>query len=84
MRRIAKALFIAAGLINFVPAIGVLGAERLGALYGIEFAGADLLLLMRHRALLLGLVGALLIVSAIRPRLRLIAADLNSPAISIG
>jgi hypothetical protein len=36
------------------------GAARLEGLYGVALAGDDLLLLMRHRAVLLGLVGAAL------------------------
>jgi hypothetical protein len=62
------------GLINFYPLIGVLGPAQLQSLYGLEFAGADLQVLMRHRAVLLGIVGGLLIIAAFRPTLRVVAA----------
>ncbi len=66
MRHIATTLFILVGLTNLLPVTGVLGAERLEGLYGVALAGDDLLLMMRHRAVLLGLVGAFILVAAIR------------------
>jgi hypothetical protein len=66
MRHAATSLFILVGLINLFPSTGVLGAARLEALYGVAVAGDDLLLMMRHRAVLLGLVGAFILVAAIR------------------
>jgi hypothetical protein len=45
------------GLINFVPAVGVLSAERLESAYSIRLVSNDLVILMRHRALLFGLLG---------------------------
>ncbi|MGQ0384520.1 MAG: phosphopantetheine adenylyltransferase [Gammaproteobacteria bacterium] len=77
MRKLATALFALVGLINAFPVTGVLGAERLASLYGLAFTGADEMLLMRHRAVLLGLVGGLLLVAAWRPRLRVVAAILG-------
>ena len=74
MRLIATASFIFAGLVNLLPATGVLGAERLQALYGIAFSGTDLLVLMRHRAVLFGIVGVLLLAAAFRPPLRFAAS----------
>lgn len=73
MRHSISALFILAGLINVTPVIGVLGAERLEALYQMPFEGVDLVLLMRHRAVLFGVVGGLLLVAAFRPALRTLA-----------
>ncbi len=65
--------YLVVGVINIAPLVGVLGPERLQSLYGVAIAGADLELLMRHRAVLLGLVGALLMVAAFRPGLRPVA-----------
>ena len=73
MRKIATAFFILAGVANLPPLLGVLGAERLQSLYGLPFAGEDLLLLMRHRAVLFGLLGVFIIVAAFRIQLRAIA-----------
>jgi hypothetical protein len=67
-------LYVAAGLINIIPVTGVLGAARLEALYGQSFVGADLVLLMRHRAVFFGLLGALLIAAAFQSQLRTLAA----------
>lgn len=77
MRYFISALFILAGLIKVTPVIGVLGAERLQGLYQMPFEGADLLLMMRHRAVLFGVVGGLLLVAAFRPALRSLAGTIG-------
>jgi len=74
MRALTATLFIIVGLVNLTPLIGVLGATQLEALYDQPFAGKDLLLLLRHRAVLFGLLGGLLIVAAFRPAIRSVAA----------
>lgn len=68
-----SALLILAGIIHLLPVSGVLGAERLAVLYGLSFAEPNLLLLMRSRAVLFGLLGALLVYAAFRPALQPIA-----------
>lgn len=73
MSRLVTAAFIVAGLINLYPVIGVLGVATLQSLYGQAFAGDELLLLLRHRAVLFGLLGGLLILAAFKPRLRRLA-----------
>ena len=82
MRHLISALFILAGLIKITPLIGVLGAERLQALYQMPFNGLDLLLLMRHRAVLFGVVGSLLLVAAFRPQLRVLASSVGLVSIA--
>jgi hypothetical protein len=77
MKQLAVAAFLLAGLINVFPLIGVLGAVQLESLYGMDFEGADLRLLMRHRAVLFGLVGGLLLLAAFKPWLRLVASVLG-------
>lgn len=62
-----------AGIINLLPTIGVAGAGWLRSLYGFEIANPDLEILLRHRAVLFGLVGVLLLAAAIRPGLRDVA-----------
>jgi hypothetical protein len=74
MQTIVKILYGVAGLINIIPVTGVLGAARLEALYGQSFVGADLVLLMRHRAVFFGLLGGLLIAAAFQAQLRTLAA----------
>ncbi|RXT46141.1 hypothetical protein B6S44_25205 [Bosea sp. Tri-44] len=62
-----------AGIINLLPTIGVAGVGWLRSLYGFEIANPDLEILLRHRALLFGIVGALLLAAALRPGLRDVA-----------
>lgn len=47
-------------LLHALPLAGVLGAARLSTLYGIDVADPNLALLLRHRAVLFGLLAALL------------------------
>ena len=64
MERVISVLLVVVGLVNFFPVIGVLSAEALSKAYGIELPKGDLLILMRHRGLLFGIVGTLIISSA--------------------
>jgi hypothetical protein len=82
LRHFATIAFVLAGLVNLYPLIGVLGADNLHSLYGVTTRNADVLLLLRHRAMLFGLLGVLLIVAAFRPAWRRIAliAGLTSMA----
>ncbi len=66
---LAAALLLA-GVINALPLVGVLGAERLQTLYGMDFADANLRILMRHRAVLLGLLGGAMMAAAFIPAWR--------------
>ena len=69
-----RALFFIVGLINFTPLTGVLGQAKLQALYGINTASPDLLLLLQHRAILFGIVGGMLLLASIRRSFRITAA----------
>ena len=60
MKRLVSVLYLLAAAGNLLPALGVISAARLEALYGVPIADANLVVLMRHRAVLLGIVGALL------------------------
>lgn len=64
MERIISILLIVVGLVNFLPVFGIVSAAALSKAYGIDLPQGDLLILMRHRALLFGIVGALIISSA--------------------
>lgn len=57
MRALASALLLVVAVIHLLPVAGVLGADRLGVLYGVTVAEPELELLMRHRAVLFGLLG---------------------------
>ena len=60
MNIVADVLLGIAAVIHMLPVVGVLGTTRLERLYGIGVTGPDLAILMRHRAVLLGLLGVLL------------------------
>ncbi len=68
------ALFLVAAVINLLPGLGVSSRARLEALYSIELDDPNLVVLMRHRAILLAIVGALLAVAAFQEPLRPAAA----------
>jgi len=68
-RRVAAAAVLLAGVIHLLPLLGVIGAERLRTLYGVDLSDGNLLVLMRHRAVLFGLLGSLLVLAAFRPGL---------------
>ncbi len=73
MRYLVSAMLVIVGIIHLLPLSGVLSESRLTVLYGIPFDEPNLEILMRHRAVLFGLVGALLIAAAFRPALRTVA-----------
>lgn len=73
MRYFVALCLVGAGAIHLLPLAGVLGAERLAVLYGITTPEPNLELLLRHRAVLFGLVGGLLVGSALHPPLRRLA-----------
>lgn len=61
------------GVINFMPLMGILGAERLTTMYGYPFEDPNLVLLMRHRAVLFGLIGGFVFYSLFQPSLQPLA-----------
>ncbi|GAA0378389.1 phosphopantetheine adenylyltransferase [Bacillus horti] len=73
MKAIISGLFIIVGIIHMLPVIGVLGADRLTALYGIPVQETNLVILMRHRAVLFGLLGLFLVYAAFKPALQPLA-----------
>ena len=73
MKHLVSTMLVIAGIIHLLPLTGVLGADRLAALYGIAFDEPNLAILMRHRAVLFGLLGGFLILAAFRPALQALA-----------
>lgn len=72
-RRVVAAMFVVAGVIHLVPLSGLLGADRLAALYALPMTDPNLAILMRHRAVLFGLLGSFLVYAAFRPDLQPVA-----------
>ena len=73
MRTLIATVLVAVGLLNLYPLIGVISAEQLAQLYGTRVDSPDLQILMRHRAILFGLLGALLIYSVFDASKQLLA-----------
>jgi hypothetical protein len=64
-------LVLVAAAINLAPALGAFAPERMAALYGLDLGDPNLQILMRHRAVLFGIVGGLLVAAAFHPPLRI-------------
>ena len=73
MSKLTTAMLLVAAIIHLLPLAGVLGPERLSSLYGLDFSEPNLALLMRHRAVLFGLLGAFLVYAAFKPSLQPVA-----------
>jgi hypothetical protein len=73
MRYIVSVMLVVVAIIHLLPLSGVLSSERLTALYGISFNEPNLEILMRHRAVLFGLLGAFLLYAAFQPAVQVLA-----------
>ena len=58
MKHIVSVMLVVVGLTHLLPLSGVRGAASLAHLYGLQFNEPTLEILMRHRAVLFGLLGA--------------------------
>ena len=70
MEKIITGVLIIVGLINFYPLVGVFSNETVSNLYQINVTNNDILVLLRHRAILFGLLGAFIIYSAFKTELQ--------------
>jgi hypothetical protein len=68
------ASLLAASVIHLIPALGAISVQRLRALYGIEPGDPVLVLLLRHRALLFGVLGVFFLGAVWVPGMRIGAA----------
>lgn len=82
MRYVPSDALAIVGLIHRLPQSGVMGAERLASLYGVTWSDPTALILLRHRAVLFGLLGLFLVSAAFSPALQL--AALFAGGISVG
>lgn len=69
---------LASAVAHALPVIGVLGRPGLARLYGVTIDDPAVLLLMRHRAVLFGLVGALAMVAVFVPVLQIAALSVSA------
>jgi len=80
--KLLSIVLIFVGIVHVLPSIGVLGMKRLAALYAISITNPNTEILLRHRAVLFGILGVFLIYSAFQPDLQGIA--LLAAFISLG
>ncbi|MDH4394605.1 MAG: phosphopantetheine adenylyltransferase [Limnobacter sp.] len=73
MQTILTLCLIVAAIIHLLPTMGVLGVQQLSTLYQLDLSEPNLAILMRHRAVLFGLLGAFLMWAAFKPELQLVA-----------
>ena len=73
MKNLGTVLLMGVGLLNLAPIIGIISTQQLESLYGITDLSADLEVLLRHRAVLFGLLGSFVLLSVTRTQLRPIA-----------
>lgn len=73
MEKVVTGLLVLVGIIHLLPVSGVLGVEHLAALYGVSLGEPNLEILMRHRAVLFGLLGLFLLYAAFQPSLQSLA-----------
>lgn len=67
MEAVVTLALVVVAVIHLLPLSGVLGVGRLAALYGLEVEDPSLAVLLRHRAVLFGLVGTYLGIAAFVP-----------------
>jgi len=70
MKHVVTATLLIVGVIHLLPLSGVLSADRVAQLYGVGIQDPNLAILMRHRAVLFGLLGVFLVVAAFVPALQ--------------
>lgn len=70
MRHLVSLSLLLVALVHALPLAGVLGVQRLQGLYGVAIDDPNLQILMRHRAVLFGLLAGFLGASAFKPELQ--------------
>lgn len=73
MQLLVSAMLVVVAIIHLLPLLGILGATQLASLYGLDFSDPNLAILMRHRAVLFGLMGAFFLYAAFKRALQPIA-----------
>ena len=73
MQKIITAALIVVAVIHLIPVTGVMGGDRLSALYGLSLQEPNISILMRHRAILFGLMGLFFLYAAFKPALQPLA-----------
>ena len=77
MTKFLPILFWLMALINLTPLLGAVSPSKFKTLYGISPDNLELMTLLQHRAILLGLIGLLLLAASYREELRWSAVSLG-------
>lgn len=64
MEIVISLLFVLVGIINFIPVIGVVSSAKVASLYDVDVSDKNDQILLRHRALLFGVLGGVIIYAA--------------------
>ncbi len=67
MRGTVCALLLLLAVVHLYPIVGLFGADALKSYYGVLIQDPNLLILMRHRGILFGIIGTYIAFSAFRP-----------------
>jgi hypothetical protein len=70
MSWLVPAMLVLVALIHLAPVLGVLGVAKMEAAYGLALPGPELAVLMRHRALMFGLLGGFMLAAVFVPALQ--------------
>lgn len=76
-RNIAIALLVVIGVLTASPSITAFNPSGITALYGVTLENDAALLLVRHRQIMLGVLGATLVCGAFFSSLRMMAITIN-------
>ena len=69
-------VLVLVGLINFAPVVGMVSSSAIARAYGMDEPAGDLAVLLRHRAVLFGIVGGFIVLSAFMPTLQVAAVTM--------
>lgn len=75
--KIVSGILIIVGLITLFPLIVFFDVTRTVQLYGVPVEGDSLIIMMRHRGVLLSILGIALITAAFKPAYRIFAITLT-------
>lgn len=74
--KIASIIMFLVGIVNIIPVIAFFDISKTTKLYGLPIEGENLTILMRHRGVLLAIVGIALVVSVFKTEYRILAIGL--------
>lgn len=73
MKKVYLCLLFIVGAINFVPVLAVVSLEQINHSYGLSVTDNNLAILLRHRALLFGVLGGFVLFSVFKPQYQVVA-----------